>query len=227
MTRGAGRNQARHPDEVQPNTATGRDIGLSDRQTGDPSPIPGGRPHIRNYPTVRQSVPTPVPRPEFRGVMAHGVPPGPQTAHERAEAMRGPNSAHDPRPEFHDPGSPPPPPVPVYVVENPNSQATVIDSSMRRYTVPATGSEPIHLVGTNSDRVEIKLLNEDSSHNILVGYDKASVQNGTTSVCTLPKSMSSYLTLPTKKDLWVISADSGTPIISAIETFERNDGQRQ
>lgn len=225
MSRGRGKHDVRQP-TIEPGTAAGRDIGLSDRQTGDPSPIPGGRPHIRNAPSVRQSVATPAPRPEFRGVMAHGVPPGPQTAHERAEAMRGPNSTHDPRPVFHGPGDAPPPPVPVYVVENPNSVATILDSSMRRYTVPATGSEPIHLVGTNGDRVEIKLLNEDASHNILVGYDKASVQNGLTSVSTLPKGMTSYLSLPTKKDLWVISADSGTPIICAIEIFERDHGAR-
>lgn len=235
MTRGKGKNVTRTTPAPEPNTAAGRDIGLSDRQTGDRSPIPGGRPHLSNAPSVRRSVPTTAPRPEFRGVMAHGVPPGPGTAHDRAESMRGPNSAHDPRPRFSDAGNPPPPPVPVYVVQKPNSHAPILGFAPRRYVVPAAGSEPIHLVGKNSDREELLLLNEDANHAIFFSNEKASVQQAAnlpagetaTSVGTLPKGMTGYLKLPTQGDVWVVSADSGTPVICALEVAARDGGQRQ
>jgi hypothetical protein len=224
MTRGSGKHQPRQP-TVAPNTAAGRDIGLSDRQTGDRSPVPGGRPHIGNHPTVRQSVATAAPRPEFRGVMAHGVVPGPQTAHERAEAMRGPNTTHDPRPVFHGPGDTPPPPVPVYLVSRPNAEDQITDWSPRRLAAPATGTEPVHLVGKNSDRVQLLLLNEDASHHILISNEKAGIVQ-TTSAVLLPKGMTNYLKFPAQTDIWIISADSGTPTVSVIEIFAKNRGQR-
>jgi hypothetical protein len=225
MSRGRGRHIVRPP-EIEPNSAAGRDIGLSDRQSPDGSPIPGGRPHLQNPVTVRRSVPVPAPRPEFREFMAHGVQPEDHTPHERAEAMRGPNSAHDPLPTFYGPGQAPPPPVPVFVVENPNSEATIMDWSPRRFTLPANGAEPIHLVGTNSDREELLIINEDTAHNVFLSNTKAGLQTGTTSMVMLPKGMTSYLKLPFKTEVWAWSADSGTPLVSVIEVFEKNGGQR-
>ncbi len=224
MSRGRGKHTVREPD-IEPNTAAGRDIGLSDRQSPKGSPIPGGRDHIGNHPTVRRSVPTPAPRPEFREFMAHGVQPADHTPHERAEAMRGPNSAHDPNPEFHSPGAKPPPPVPVYTVANPNSEATIVDWSPLHVTVATNGSDPTHLVGTDSDREEVLVLNEDASHSILLSNTKAGITSGSSYV-TLPKGMTSYLKLPFKTDIWAVSADSGTPAMSVIRVFEKSGGQR-
>lgn len=224
MTRGRGKHTVREP-EIEPNTAAGRDIGLSDRQSPKGSPIPGGRDHIGNALTVRRSVPTPAPRPEFREVMAHGVQPADHTPHERAEAMRGPNSAHDPAPVFHGPGAPPPPPVPVYKVANPNSESTIVDWSPYHVTVPANTGEPVHLVGSDSDRGVVLVLNEDATHNILISNTKAGVTSGSSYV-TLPKGMTSYLKLPFQTDIWAISADTGTAAVSVIRTFEKSGGQR-
>lgn len=225
MGRSKGKHDTQRTTAIEPGTAAGRGIGLSARQSSDGSPIPGGRPHLGNASTVRQSVPVPDPRPEFRGDMAHGVQPGPGTAHERAEAMQGPNTAHDPRPVFRSPGQGPPPPVPVYVVSTPNAMSQMRDSSMRRYTVAATGGEPTHLLGTNSDRTEVMLLNEDATHPILIASTKANTGQAT-SIAVLPKGMASYLCLKTQGDLWAISSDSGTPTISIIEVFSKDGSQR-
>lgn len=224
MTRSRGKHTVRAP-EIKPNTAAGRDIGLSDRQSPDGSPIPGGRDHIQNAPSVRRSVDTPAPRPEFREFMAHGVQPEDHTPHERAEAMRGPNTAHDPRPKFQGAQDRTPPPVPVFMVANPGNESSIMDWSPLRVTLPVTGSEPVHLVGTDSDRDELLLLNEDSAHNIVISNTKAGVVTGSSCV-TLPKGMTSYLKVPLQTDVWAISADSSTAVVSVIRVFAKNGGQR-
>jgi len=226
MTRGHGKRTQRTA-TIEPGTDAGRNIGLSDRQSADGSPIPGGRPHLGNHPTVRQSTPTPAPRPEFRGVMAHGVPPGPGTAHERAEAMRGPNSARDPRPKFQTPSDPPPPPpVPVYEVTAPGSVAEIRGGSFRRYTVNATGGEPTHLLPENPKRVEFQIINESATSNILLAHSRGDTGQ-VTSVCLLPKGMTGYLKLVIQDDIWAISADTGTPTVSIIETSGKNGRHRK
>src|SRR6185503_10746911 len=100
------------------------------------------------------------------------------------------------------------------------------DWSARRFTLPANGAEPTHLVGTNSDREELLIMNEDASHNIYLSNTKAGVQTASSSMVVLPKGMTSYLKLPFKTDVWAVCADSGTPLVSIIEVFERNGGQR-
>jgi hypothetical protein len=226
MSRGHGKRTQRTT-EIAPNTDAGRNIGLSDRQSPNGSPIPGGRPHLGNHPTVRQSAATKPPRPEFRGVMAHGVPPGPQTAHERAEAMRGPNTARDPRPQFSAPSDvPPPPPVPVYEVAAPNAVAEIRGGTFRRYTVAATGTEPTHALPENPRRIEFQIINESATSNVLMAHTRGDTGQ-TTSVGLLPKGMTSYQKFVFQDDLWLISADSGTPTVSIIETTGKSGRHRK
>lgn len=226
MSRAQGKHGTGRSVEVTaPESAEGRDIGLSDRQLGTPSPIPGGEKHLVNHQTMRQAVPEVEPRPEFRGVMTHGVPPEKHTAHERAASMRGPDSTHDPKPHYAE-KKVPIPPVPVIVVSTGNDIRSLRSSSDRRYTLPAAGSEPVRLVGANSHRVEILLLNEDPSHHIRFSKFIASLQsphNG----AVLPATSSSYLKLTTQDELYGISDDSGTPTISIIEVFDSPNSEVQ
>src|SRR5487761_569 len=65
----------------------------ADKQAGygiDDRDIPGGQTHLVNYPTVTQKVPTAEPLDEFRGMMAHGVPPKEaETGHYDRQAPAG------------------------------------------------------------------------------------------------------------------------------------------
>lgn len=213
--------------EIQPGSPEGRDIGLSDRQLGTPSPIPGGEDHLVNPQTVRHTIPTPVPRPEFRGDMTHGVPPEKHTAHERADSMRGPNSTQDPQPtvEHHKPPQNVPP-VPVYIVEQGRDVRPMRTSSHRRMQVPAAGSQPERLIGRNSGRIEVLLLNEDATHNIRFSNGIGEL-NGPSFGSVLPCTTSSYLKLKTQDELYGVSDDSATPYISIIEVFDRAQSEVQ
>src|SRR5690349_4058439 len=95
MGRAAGKKNS--PRGMDPTSREGHYIGASPlmSQDQDKSPIPGGNHHITNQPTVRQHVPVPEARPEYRGIMEHGVPAESITTRERADRERGgPNEAH-------------------------------------------------------------------------------------------------------------------------------------
>jgi hypothetical protein len=226
MTRAQGkRNTPRTPEITD--TGEGRDIGLSDRVLGTPSPIPGGEQHLLNHETMRQTVPVQVPRPEFRGTMAHGVPAEKHTAHERAATMRGPNTTHDPAPALDRPSGHPVAPVPVTIVQEGRDIRSLRTTSERRYVVPAFGgADPIRLIGRNSDRVQVLLLNEDATHHIRLSKTIAGLQIQHFGA-VLPATTSSYLKLKTQDELYAISDDSGTPAISIIEEFERPQSEVQ
>lgn len=215
-------------EEITPDSPEGRDIGLSDRTLGTPSPIPGGEQHLLNHQTMRQPVPTTLPRPEFRGTMAHGVPAGTHSAHERADAMRGPNTAHDPKPVLPKHRAPDPvPPVPVIVVEDGRGIRSLRSSSHRRYALPLAGTEPIRLCGRNSDRVQILLLNEDDATGGRFAQsiaDLISPDSGS----LLPSAMGSYLRLTTQDELYAVSeAPDMSPYVSIIEVFDKGQSEVQ
>lgn len=211
-----GKNDTREV-TIEPGSPEGRDIGLSDRMLGTPSPIPGGQDHLVNRQTMRQKAPIPDPKPEFRGTMAHGVPAEKHTAHERADAMRGPNVVKDPKPKYAT--SPKEPaPVAVKIVEDGKAQVFRI-ASPYHFTLNAAGNEPIRLCGRDFSRKEIHLLNESTSSNIRFATRPSDLNNGGGAL--LPWPNSSYLKLETQDELYAISADSGTPIISVIQITER------
>jgi hypothetical protein len=230
MSRAEGRRRGTAPmrqPEVAPGSDEGRDIGLSDRMLGGPSPIPGGEEHLLNHQTMRQTAPAPVPRPEYRGTMAHGVPPGTHSAHERADAMRGPNSAHDPRPPlvYARPVAQVPP-VPVIVVEDGRDVRSLRTSSHRRYQVPAAGTEPIRLCGRNTARKSVMLLNEDSAHNARFSQTIADLV-AANSGSLLVAGAKGYLELDTQDELYAVADDTNTPYVCVIEIFTTGQSEVQ
>jgi hypothetical protein len=219
-----GKNKTRDV-TVEPGSAEGRDIGLSERQLGTPSPIPGGEHHILNHQTMRQQAPTPAPKPEFRGTMAHGVPAEKHTAHERANAMRGPNTTHDPKPEYQKlPRDLEQAPVPVRIVENGSDIRALITTSHRNISAPgwtngAPNADPVRLVGRNSRRKHVLVLNEDpmnaarfASTLPVIGIQ----HNGS----LLPNAMTSYLKIETEDELFCVSDTANSPRINIIEVFD-------
>jgi hypothetical protein len=224
-----GRGHDHRSPEVDPDSPEGHYIGMSGRTAGATSPIPGGEQHLTNAPTVRQLVPAPVSKPEHRGIMAHGMPPDTHTGHERGDAERGPNSHHATTPEPHHPdheASARVPPVPVVIVQEGRDVQTLRSSSHRRLVLPAAGGEPVRLVGRNSDREEVSLLNEDATHNIRFASTIGDL-NGPQAGTVLPATTSSYLRLKTQDELYAVSDDDSLPAISVIEVFERSGGEVQ
>lgn len=228
MGRARGKHPHRRPTVAKPGTPEGDAIGLSDRQEGqasprlqgEGSPIPGGRAHIGNHESIPQEAPIPEPRAEHRGILAHGVPPDSHTGHERAEAMRGPNDTATVRPHRVDrPVRQRPVPVPVYIVEDNSGPAMYRSAAPRHFTLNASTGEPVRLCGRDPNRVRVMLLNESSSSNIRFGQRASDLTGGGGAL--LPWPNNSYVVLETQDELWAVSADSGTPIISIIQEFDR------
>lgn len=222
MSRALGKHHVpRRPadvEEIDPDSPEGRQLGMSVRMQGTPSPIPGGLNHIGNAPAVRQETPVPDARPEITDQNAHGVPPGTATTRERADLERGPNSVHSR-------ANPPekvkidlPAPIPVYVVQE-HHAAALRTASPHHITLQASGLEPVRLCGRDLTRMAIWLLNESSTDGIRFAQRQSDLNNGGGAL--LGTASTSYLKLDTQDELWGISADSGTPTISIIQVFER------
>lgn len=185
-SKGNGREPAFDPDSPE-----GRDIGASKLTQGVPSPIPGGRTHIANAATVRQRTPVPDAKPEYRGTLAHGVPPGSYTTRERADAMRGNPNHHEPlRPHYTDPNPDLPLPVPVYVVEPGQGSRPLFTLASDVFTVPVTGSAPIRIAARDATRSHILLMVETAAGTAAV------VTNNQASTTTAAQA-STALALPT------------------------------
>jgi hypothetical protein len=157
MTRARGRKEDHRPAIVDPDSPEGQGYGESVRTAGAESPIPGGIQHLTNPQTMRQQVPVQEPRPEFRGMMAHGVPPEAHTPRERAENMRGPDDFRPIIPVFEKLPQIPKP-VPVEIVTGGAKQLLTIATQF--FTVPAAGTECIRISGKDLERSEIGLLVE-------------------------------------------------------------------
>jgi hypothetical protein len=221
MTRSKGRQQ-RQPtaEDIKPGTPEGRQLGLSDRVQGHPSPIPGGRDHLKNAPSVRYTVPIPPSDPEIGMGNAHGVQPGSHTNAERADAERGPNTVHAtmPRPVHHAVHEKPSP-IPVFVVENANDDV-IRSAAPRTLTVPGTGAvEPVRLCGKDPGRSEVMILNESTTTDIRIGQRPSDLNNGGGAL--IPWPANSYTKLKTQDELYAISATATAAAVSVIQIFER------
>ena len=225
MSRSRGKHTGRSAaTAIDPDSPEGRQLGMSPRTQGVPSPIPGGRPHIQNAPTIRQEVPVPDAWPEVRDLNAHGVPPGSATTRERAEIERGPNTVHRGRPGHH-PAKERPTPVPVYVVQD--GEPDIIRSAApRHFVLPAASGanvgDPVRICGRDGTRTEVQILNESSSSDIRFAQRPSDLANGGGAL--LPWPSNSWLTIKTQDELYAISKDTGTPTISVIQIFERKMG---
>ena len=224
MSRAKGRGaQQRQPkaEDVKPDSPEGRQLGLSERVQGHPSPIPGGRHHISNAPAVRHTVPTPPSDREIGMGNAHGVVPGSHTNAERADAERGPNTVHAtmPRPQHH--AAPDRPhPIPVFVVQDHN-RSVFRSSAPHSFTVPGNASDPVRLCGRDATRTEVMILNESTAHDIRFAQQPADLTNGGGAL--LPYPSNSYVTIKTQDELWALSKDSTAAVVSVIQIFERGE----
>lgn len=220
MTRSKGRQQ-RQPkaEDIQPESPEGRQLGLSARVQGHPSPIPGGRPHLSNAPAVRHTVPTPPSDPEIGMGNAHGVIPGSHTNAERADAERGPNTVHHtmPKPQHH-PQPERPMPIPVFVVQDAHNDV-IRSAAPRSITVPINTADPIHLCGRDSSRVEVMLLNESTVTDVRFAQRPSDLNAGGGAL--LPWPGNSYLRIRTQDELYAVSASGTAATVSVIQVFER------
>lgn len=201
----------------EPNTPAGDGIGASDRMASDPSPIPGGKVHLENEPTIRQRTPVPDSPPEIKDLNAHGVEPGQATARDRAEFMRGPNGVRPLVPAYSAPGADPVP-VPVRVVQQRSPSITRF-AAPHAITVAATGNDPVRVCGQDRNRVSIQILNESTTSNIRFATDQATLVAGDGAL--LGTASTSYLRMTTQDALWAVSADAGTPRMSVIQEYEQ------
>lgn len=221
MSRAKGRQQ-RQPtvEEIKPDTPEGRQLGLSKRVQGHPSPIPGGRQHISNAPAVRHTVPTPPSDREIGMGNAHGVVPGSHTNAERADAERGPNTIHHtmspPRPPVQHER---PQPIPVFVVED-SHRDVIRTAAPHAITVPVSTAEPVRLCGVDSSRSEVMLLNESTVTDVRFAQRQSDLNNGGGAL--LPWPANSYLKIKTQDELYALSASGTAATVSIIQVFERD-----
>lgn len=223
MSRAKGRTgRQREPkvEDIAPDSPEGRQLGLSNRVQGHPSPIPGGRPHISNSPAIRHSVPTPPSDAEIGMGNAHGVIPGSHTNAERADAERGPNTVHMtmPKPQRHPPRERPAP-IPVYVVQDDRNDV-VRSAAPHNITVPGTATaDPVRLCGRDHTRSEVMLLNESTVTDVRIAQRPADLNNGGGGL--LPWPGNSYMKIKTQDELYAISASGTAATVSVIQIFER------
>lgn len=243
MSRARGRNAPRVVRvDVKPNTPEGDDLALSDRQVGQAtshapgqgSPIPGGRMHIANYPTVPQQVPIAVSGEEYRGIMAHGVAPEHATTHERATSMQGPNDHKPLVPKSAKEQQPDIIPVPVYIVPTQGARRPLQTAVLRSIQVPGFNGDPILVCGKDFNRTAVKLMNNDGTNGVVIGQDPtALIQDPGSATDTiggtmLPKSMTSYQEIKTQDEIWAITLHA-TQLVELqiiIETAVPNAGAR-
>lgn len=223
MTRAKGRGQQqRQPrtQDIQPGSPEGRELGLSDRVQGHPSPIPGGRQHISNAPAVRHTVPVPPPDPEIDSLNAHGVVPGSHTNAERADAMRGPNTVHAtmPKPQPHTPRDRPHP-IPVFIVQDAHDQV-IRSAAPHSLTVPANTADPVRLCGRDPSRSEVMLLNESTTTDVRIAQRPSDLNAGGGAL--LPWPANSYLKIRTQDELYALSVSGTAATVSVVQLFERD-----
>lgn len=224
MSRASGRKNTPREPVIVPDSGEGREIGLSDR-TGakGTSPIPGGStggPHIVNPETMRQKTPVPADLPEFDGIMAHGVPPGTHTAHERGEHMRGPNEVKQPVPAYRKQPDLPPA-VPVYLVERGSGSKPLKTLAADVFTIPAAGSDPVRIAGRDKTRHQILLLVETAAgtggaapQGIRIDHEVGNLTLGKGAL--IRAGGTSYLKMDFNDELFAVSTDSGVCTLSVI-----------
>lgn len=172
--------------------------------------IPGGERLVVNRQVIRQDVPAAEPLAEFRGMMAHGVPP--HEFEDRKPEHQGPRvPRYAPLPAKR-------PAIPVYIVEEAGGSRPLRSAAPRSVQLGAAGGQSVRLCGKDPSRKNVLILNESSSSDVRFGQRPGDVEAGTGAL--LPWPGNSYLRLSTQDELWAISADAGTPAVSVIEEFE-------
>jgi hypothetical protein len=204
---------------VSPDSPIGRELGISDRVQGSPSPIPGGKNHIQNAQSFQQRVPAPAPA-DFTDQPvdnAHGVYDGTHLGFSRAQLTQGRLASRQVPDQYYTPTAAPPRPIPVYVVETEDRSPTYRSAAPRNIPVPVVTSAPVPICGRDPKRVELLLLNE-SATTLRIGQTYTDVNSGGGAL--LPASMGGYLRLRTQDTLYAISTSSTAATLSVIQVFD-------
>ena len=200
MGRASGRKNLPREPVPGPDTPEGRDIGESARQDPAGSPIPGLTGNIANYETVRRQVPVGESLPEYRGMMAHGVPAGSETTEERATMEReGTLAQHRPlgEPDVRAPRQQPPA-IPVYLVERAGGNRPLTTLAGQKISVPAQGTEAARIAARDETRSEF--------------YVQAEVVSSvTTATATFAATGGATATLPAGSSISGFDVSGGTP----------------
>jgi len=195
---------------------------LAAREFGVPqADLPGGVRHLVN-PQTRVDSPAPYePRPADYH-KEHGVEP-----HDWGQYVTPPDEsehhpAERPLPVPHDPGA-----VPVYILEAPHKRRTIRTTICSNVNVRAAGQEPSRLCNRDPNRVELHILNEDSTVDIRVS-EKFSELQGTSAQGTGPAGAgaliwhgtNSYTKLKTQEQLFAITTSAAAARMSVIQIVE-------
>lgn len=228
MSRASGRkNTPRQPIVAAPGTPEGDEQGQSERTAEGKygGPIPGGAPpHLINRETMRQKTPIAADLPEDRGMMAHGVPAGTHTAHERGDSTRGPNEVVPPVPVYRKMVEPAPA-VPVYLVERGAGAKPLKTLATDKFTVPAAGSDPIRIAGRDKTRSRMLMLVETAAgaagappQGIRFDHEVGNLTLGGGAL--LRAGAVSYLKIEFNDELFAVSTDSSACLLSVIFLYE-------
>lgn len=193
----------------------------------DPGPNPrdirGGRVHQVQKVLPQPTTPAvPATRSPYRDMMAHGVPPD----GEHWDRPHPDDTKQIDRSQHHEVKrpTPPPNPVPVYIVEQADKGRNQVAIEVTRVTAPAnTAAEPARIVSVDPNRSRLLLLNEDSTNAARIGklVDLITDNSGKTLTgAKLPASMVNYLTIEGHDELFVISDAATAVVVSVIvETY--------
>lgn len=214
-----GEGTAQPTQGVDPDSPIGRELGMSPRVQGAPSPIPGGKTHIQNAQVFQQRIPAPSPADFTEQPVdnAHGVPDGTHRGYSRAQLAQGKLANRTGPDQYYTPQPRPAKPIPVYVVENLDITPVYRSAAPRSVPIPVAGLEPQPICGRDPKRVEILLLNE-SATTLRIGQTYNDAQAGLGAL--LPASMTGYLRLRTQDTLYAISTSSTAATLSVIQVFD-------
>lgn len=208
MSRAHGKHAARQP-QLTPEQ-------IAEFGEGDERDIPGGIAHNDRNPVVQHKKPAVAePLAEFRGMMAHGVPPE-GNHYPRDPRLAG--TVTKVKPGYAELKEPPVP-VPVYVVEQGAGARSQKVSIPRHIMVPGFNADPVLVCGRDLNRTKVRLMNSDSANNIRVARDLASLvvdpgsgNSRTIGGALLVHGMISYQDFETQDELWAVALTASTPV---------------
>jgi hypothetical protein len=190
--------------------------------------IPGGKGHVASGQSVPERPPGVPDRPADYHKY-HGVPSddGPYETPD-AEVGRAPRPA--PVPEISEA-------VPVYIVEEPAARSKRREAAFDSISVASATSvtsgtaEPTRILNRDDSRVEVLILNEDSSVDIRVSQDKSQLMNpqaqgapgGGGGGALIWHGTNSYTKFVTQAEMWAVTTTSANALLSVIVVTEVND----
>jgi len=202
---------------------------LASREFGVPqADVPGGKAHVVNPQTVPERPPG-VPQRPADYHKYHGVPSD-EGLYETPDDEIGKAPRPAPVPEVSQA-------VPVYIIEEPTSRSKRREAAFDSISVAAgtsvtTGAaEPTRILNRDDARVDVLILNEDSTVDIRVSQDKSQLVNpqaqgaagGGGGGSLIWHGTNSYTKFATQGELWAVTTTSSKALLSVIIVTEVND----